>query len=313
MSNQTNVTYGELYLKAITPVIQVLFGRLGITPDRLSPSGVARFQAHADDVNGTLPFTYQELAPDLVGLLPADQQEKIKDQEDAVEVLRALSDLFNQGDNGPLHTLINIGIEGGLNDLTVRCLQFLATSFDDGHGLTKMITQSGWHDPSFKLDSCGGDMLFVSDKLLMRSTSHANTAFAQRLDKDLQANQPHKAAQEMVKQFRFIADGIQNREDREAIIKMAGLLLLGIANPGEATLPLSLLYRLWDILGDVPCREAGEWAARREGIKQYEQLLDEQFLSFPAGTSVDAIWRWFEAQNPRFSVGEVMNGIRHTD
>lgn len=62
---------------------------------------------------------------------------------------------------------------------------------------------------------------------------------------------------------------------------------------------LQALYGLWDALGDVPVNEAGN-------------RLDEEFLHFASGADLTAVWHWFEAQNPRFSVADVMQGLRLT-
>jgi hypothetical protein len=50
---------------------------------------------------------------------------------------------------------------------------------------------------------------------------------------------------------------------------------------------------LWQKLGDVPVTEDGVY-------------LDGPFLRFPVGTEVEAVWRWFEATFPGFSVAEAM-------
>lgn len=63
---------------------------------------------------------------------------------------------------------------------------------------------------------------------------------------------------------------------------------------------LAELYALWAKLGDIPTDSNGE-------------NLDEPFLHFTAGTSREDVWHWFEAQNPGFIVGEVMQGIRRSD
>ena len=62
---------------------------------------------------------------------------------------------------------------------------------------------------------------------------------------------------------------------------------------------LSELYQLWDHLRNVPVSEDG--------------LSEERFEHFEQGTHYEVIYRWFESQNPRFIVGEVMQGIRHAD
>lgn len=59
---------------------------------------------------------------------------------------------------------------------------------------------------------------------------------------------------------------------------------------------LKKLYALWDQLGDIPTNDADE--------------IEEGFLHFDLGTHRESIWHWFEAQNPRFLVGEVINGQR---
>lgn len=63
---------------------------------------------------------------------------------------------------------------------------------------------------------------------------------------------------------------------------------------------LAELYALWEKLGNVPTDSDGE-------------NLDEPFLHFTAGTPREDVWHWFEAQNPGFVVGDVMQGIRRLD
>lgn len=63
--------------------------------------------------------------------------------------------------------------------------------------------------------------------------------------------------------------------------------------------PLGELYQLWDRLRNVPVNEKG--------------FSEEAFEHFPSGTHYEQIYRWFEAQNPRFIVGEAMQGIRHSE
>lgn len=59
---------------------------------------------------------------------------------------------------------------------------------------------------------------------------------------------------------------------------------------------LKALYALWDKLSDVPVDEQG--------------LLEADFLYFEAGKPREDVWRWFEARNPDFVVGDVMQGKR---
>lgn len=67
--------------------------------------------------------------------------------------------------------------------------------------------------------------------------------------------------------------------------------------PGRA---LGELYQLWDQLRDVP-------------VSEDDQSLDAPFLHFEKGAEKEDVWHWFESQNPRFVVGDVMQGIRITD
>jgi len=64
---------------------------------------------------------------------------------------------------------------------------------------------------------------------------------------------------------------------------------------------LAELYALWDQLADVPVTFDGQ------------DVLDAPFEQFEAGTPREDVWHWFEAQNPRFVVGAVMQGIRPAD
>lgn len=54
---------------------------------------------------------------------------------------------------------------------------------------------------------------------------------------------------------------------------------------------MSQLQKLWSTLADIPVTEDG-------------QRLDEGFLHFEAGASVEDVWHWFEQQHPSFVVGE---------
>lgn len=67
------------------------------------------------------------------------------------------------------------------------------------------------------------------------------------------------------------------------------------------TLPLPRCYQLWDALSDVPTRTDPQ-----SGVEE----LDAAFLHFEAGTPREDVWHWFEARNPDFVVGEVLQGQR---
>ncbi len=66
---------------------------------------------------------------------------------------------------------------------------------------------------------------------------------------------------------------------------------------------LSQLYALWEQLGDIPTTHDGPDV----------DCIEEAFLHFDVGTHREDIWHWFEAQHDRFLVGEVMNGVRHSE
>lgn len=61
---------------------------------------------------------------------------------------------------------------------------------------------------------------------------------------------------------------------------------------------LNKLLALWTELGDIPVNAAGE--------------IETPFQQFEAGTPREDIWHWFEDQNQRFLVGEIMTGKRPT-
>lgn len=61
---------------------------------------------------------------------------------------------------------------------------------------------------------------------------------------------------------------------------------------------LTELYALWKQLGDIPI-----------AFEEPGASLDADFLHFSKGTLVEDVWHWFEAQNPDFLVGEVLQGI----
>lgn len=317
MSNYTHVMRGELHLETITPVIKALFGRLNLD-QQVDLDGVAKFHADAAYVNGELLFTWDDLSQGLLDLLSAERREQIEDASDTAEILWALASQFDQDDNHHLNSFIGHYIEGGGSTMPVDLgdLNMLAGYFNDGHGLKKTLSQGSWTDRASPLTYlCGGDAQFHSNKLTLKFSTHAETAFAQRLDECLQANDLGQAARQMATHFHCTINGIGNRETRDSLAFSSAVMLLdslGITAREGFHLPLSMLYRLWRQLGDVYCTEATANEAKGD-IKEAELLLRGPFLFFPKGTRVEAVWRWFESMNPRFIIGEVMQGVVHPD
>jgi hypothetical protein len=66
----------------------------------------------------------------------------------------------------------------------------------------------------------------------------------------------------------------------------------------EKIISLSKLLSLWKQFGDIPTVFAGEEV----------DTIEEPFLEFQVGTHREKVWHWFESQNPKFLVGEIMNG-----
>ena len=62
-------------------------------------------------------------------------------------------------------------------------------------------------------------------------------------------------------------------------------------------MPLRGLYAKWEQLAEVAVAA--------------DDTIQDAFLHFKAGTDRHDVWRWFEAQNPSFVLGDVMQGIRH--
>ncbi|MHB0927731.1 MAG: hypothetical protein ACYC3W_02250 [Candidatus Nanopelagicales bacterium] len=67
-------------------------------------------------------------------------------------------------------------------------------------------------------------------------------------------------------------------------------------------MPMGILYGLWETLGTTPVVESPT------GLR-----IDLDWMTFQKGTPVEDIWHWFETQNPRFIVGDVMQGRRVDD
>ena len=72
---------------------------------------------------------------------------------------------------------------------------------------------------------------------------------------------------------------------------------------GEKT--LNELYKLFDSLSDIPVSNGTDLVEA--------DTLELPFLHFPIGTHREEVWHWFEAQNPHFIVGEVLQGTRRSD
>lgn len=61
---------------------------------------------------------------------------------------------------------------------------------------------------------------------------------------------------------------------------------------------LKELMALWKKLSDIPTVYEGE------GV----DTIESKFLHFDIGTHRETIWHWFEEQNDKFIVGEIMQG-----
>lgn len=59
---------------------------------------------------------------------------------------------------------------------------------------------------------------------------------------------------------------------------------------------LKTLYALWDDFSAISVRTNG--------------IIDSPFQHFPAGAPVEEIWNWFEAQNSRFCIDDIVNDLR---
>lgn len=74
---------------------------------------------------------------------------------------------------------------------------------------------------------------------------------------------------------------------------------------------MSELKALWALLGDVPVASDSdeEDEDAPDTPKFPDDTIEIPYLDFPAGTPREDIWHWFEAQNKRFVVGEVLMGV----
>lgn len=62
---------------------------------------------------------------------------------------------------------------------------------------------------------------------------------------------------------------------------------------------LLALYLRWTELADIPVSD--------------ESALDQKFQHFDIGTPIEDVWRWFESQNPKFSVAALQQGMATLD
>ena len=70
------------------------------------------------------------------------------------------------------------------------------------------------------------------------------------------------------------------------------------------------LKALWDVFGDVPVFDRDDHEAEAiSSVAWQDGAIEVQYLHFPAGTPREDVWRWFETQNKRFIVGEVLMGV----
>lgn len=289
MAESSFIATGELYLKKITPVIDALFGGFNLSS--------------YPDIKGRVSFDDDDFSPGWIDvrnalvakvLVPIMTDPDGQVSEDCMQsVLYVLADQFEQAQNCALMNFIENASFDPDEKVSMASLYFLATSFDDNHGLRAMHFQGSWSSNKPRMGALGGCCSLESGKFSFTSDCHHDLTWAIGFDEQLYKESYHDAAHLLVNRVCDAAAGVIDPKERNAIILSVALQLLACADK-DAIVPLDTVHLLWESLSNVAIND--------------DCLLEVPFLFFPVGTNVEDVWHWFERMNSQFSVAQAMLG-----
>lgn len=211
MANNHYESNGVLVLDKVTPVIQALFGQFALDPT-LPGNGEAYIRTCSDSYEPQ----WEELLEDLAQL--AANLGLHSPGYDAKEILDALLSHFVKEPYAQLgrDLIESIDVDNGadLDDLFA-----LANLFDDGHGLKAMRIEGCWSSSKARLFEFGGDGVYRSSRLRIRTSSSQALALGSAIDNALASQDQDAAAEFVAAHVNDLLDGLADNNMRQAILR----------------------------------------------------------------------------------------------
>jgi hypothetical protein len=219
MSKPTYEATGLLVLDQVTPVIAALFCEFNLKPDFPGKGRAAIALTAGRDfprwqnihVNLSALGAYLGLLPDEEGT------------PDPQTILSAWAGYFNVEQDAVWQHLIERYSCRETADL--ETLFLLATRFDDGHHLTAIEFEGGWHCRKQRLFGFGGDACYYSREFVWFNESPQVRLLGNEMSSALRKGCTGLASTIVITEILRLLDGIQNEADRATVRRLVARFL----------------------------------------------------------------------------------------
>ena len=223
MANHYYDMTGVLRLKAVTPVIQALFGAFDLDETfpgeegeafvaNISESTVCSWEAVATYVGNLV----RSLCPDA----SCDELCDICAMTDLGCQLAVLAKHFGVAEHHEYLAIARTFEADSFDeceDADLEMLFKLACLFNDGHGLSVLKTSGAWHTDRVKSFGFGGDGLFAGLKASGYLSSAKTLSLTESLDTRLHEGKEDDAAELLFKHVETLLNGIHDADQRERV------------------------------------------------------------------------------------------------
>ena len=203
---------GVLVLNEVTPVITALFGAFNLDPD-YPGNGEAYI---SDNSNGNF-YKWSDIHEVLLGLscqldlpCPDDNAERTLEQ-----TLRLLAQHYNtECKLADLLTKLTIKND---DEVELAMLFFLATCFEDGHGLQEIRYEGAWTCSKNLLFEFGGHGFFISREIEVCGSSTEHILMGESLRKAILEQDMNTAADLLFANLSTLITGIRDEKIRRDV------------------------------------------------------------------------------------------------
>ncbi len=218
MSQTTFDILGKIKLAQITAVIQALFGSVMLDA-KISENGlieIGDLDGEADTSWDSMTEDLRELAESL-SLATSDENGKsvVLDDASTEEILWALAGHFGCAENEQLAGFIEH--EDFEDNIDISTRFFLATLFDDGHGLEFYETEGAWTDSKPSFGDFGGLGAYESKRVYITGTSTEACTLGEQMDAALKENNGAACALAVKNRVSNILEGIADQTLRQQV------------------------------------------------------------------------------------------------
>lgn len=204
MSNSYYDMTGLLFAKAITPMLEALFGGFKLEQEENGPGTVGfRVMAESESMSWQGIITQLQTHAETLGF-KVDEDDS--PDAPATEVIGFLVKQFNAEGNKALQDVIEQTDFDG--DASMDALFQLACAFDDGHQLKGIQYEGAWHSDKARLFHFGGNGGFISKNVFFAGDSTSFTYAGQEMDAAIEQDDEVAAAGVIGTQLSNMLDAI---------------------------------------------------------------------------------------------------------